>query len=251
MAVNTSSLVARVLPAICLALSMRALADEGMWTFDNFPAATVRQTFGTAITQGWLDHVRLSTIRLSNCTASFVSPDGLILTNHHCAEECLAEISTPQRDQLRDGFVARGRTEEVRCPTQYADVLIGVDNITAKVNAATQGKTDKAAGQARKKALTQLEQACEQAAGTKDPRRCEAVKLYEGGQYFLYQYKRYSDVRLVFSPEDAHCGIWWRPRQLPVSALVPRHERAARLREWQAREDSLLPQNQLGRPGRA
>ena len=200
-----SSLARRLLPALIAALTVAipAFADEGMWTFDNFPAATVKQRYGVDVTPAWLNHARLSTIRLSNCTASFVSPEGLILTNHHCAVQCLAEISSPQQDRIKDGYLATGRSEEVRCPTQYADVLTGIDDITAKVVAATQGKDDRTAGEARKKVLTQLEQACELAGGKKDPRRCETVKLYEGGQYFLYQYKRYSDVRLVFAPEDA------------------------------------------------
>ncbi len=200
---HTPPLLRRLLLALAVAIAIPAFADEGMWTFDNFPAATVKQQYGADITPAWLDHVRLSTVRLSNCTASFVSPEGLILTNHHCAAQCLAEISSPQQDRLKDGYLARDRSEEVRCPTQYADVLVGMENITAKVAAATRGKDDKAAGEARKRALTQLEQACEQAAGKKDPRRCESVKLYEGGQYFLYQYKRYTDVRLTFAPEDA------------------------------------------------
>jgi hypothetical protein len=179
-----------------------AVADEGMWTYDNFPSSVVKQRYGADITPAWLQHARLSTIRLSNCTASFVSGEGLILTNHHCSAQCLAEISSPQQDRLKNGYLARNREEEVRCPTQYADVLTDIEDITAKVAAATKGMDAEAAGKARKKALTQLEQACEQAAGKQDPRRCESVKLYEGGQYFLYRYKRYSDVRLVFAPEE-------------------------------------------------
>jgi Peptidase S46 len=193
-----------ILTAVAVpALVLPALADEGMWTYGNFPSATVKRRYGVDITPAWLEHARLSTVRLSNCTASFVSPEGLILTNHHCAAQCLAEISSPQHDRLSDGYLARERSEEVRCPTQYADVLMAIEDITAKVAAATRGMDAKAAGGARKKALTQLEQACELASGKSDPRRCESVKLYEGGQYFLYKYKRYSDVRLVFAPEDA------------------------------------------------
>jgi hypothetical protein len=203
---NASPLLTRLL--LCFAatlavVAMPAVADDGMWTFDNFPAATVKQKYGADITPAWLDRVRLSTIRLSNCTASFVSPEGLILTNHHCAAQCLAEISGPGQDRVRDGFVATDRSKELRCGTQYADVLVGLEDITAKVSDATRGKDDKAANDARKKVLTQLEQACEQAAGKKDPRNCESVKLYQGGQYFLYKYKRYSDVRITFAPEDA------------------------------------------------
>jgi hypothetical protein len=178
-------------------------ADEGMWTFDNFPAAAVKAKYGVDITPAWLDRVRTATIRLSNCTASFVSAEGLILTNHHCAAACLAQLSSAGQDRLRDGFVSATREQELRCPTQYADVLMQMEDITAKVTAATSGKDDKTANDARKKVLTQLEQACEQAAGTRDPRRCESVRLYNGGQYFLYHYKRYADVRIVFAPEGA------------------------------------------------
>jgi hypothetical protein len=197
------------LPGPILALSAALLvvaplatrADEGMWTFDNFPAAAVKQKYGVDITPAWLDHVRKSTVRLSGCTGSFVSPEGLTLTNHHCVDSCLAQLSKPGQDRQKDGFVAGSREQELRCPTQNADVLMGIENITAKVNAATAGMDDKTAADVRRKTLTQIEQACEQAAGTTDPRRCETVKLYKGGEYFLYQYKRYDDVRIVFAPE--------------------------------------------------
>ncbi len=187
--------------ALLVVAPLATRADEGMWTFDNFPASAVNKKFGVNITPAWLDHVRQSTVRLSGCTGSFVSPEGLTLTNHHCVDSCLAQLSKPGQDRQKDGFVAGSRAEELRCPTQNADVLMGIENITAKVNAATAGLDDKSAGDVRRKTLTQIEQACEQAAGTKDPRRCETVKLYKGGQYFLYQYKRYDDVRIVFAPE--------------------------------------------------
>src|ERR1700688_651652 len=92
----------------CLA-ALPTYADEGMWTFDNFPSSTVKQRFGTDITSAWLDHVRLSTIRLANCTASFVSPEGLILTNHHCVESCLAELSSKDKSLVELGFAAPER----------------------------------------------------------------------------------------------------------------------------------------------
>jgi hypothetical protein len=187
--------------ALLVVAPVATRADEGMWTFDNFPASVVKQKFGVDITPAWLDHVRKSTVRLSGCTGSFVSPEGLTLTNHHCVESCLAQLSKPGQDRQKDGFVAASREQELRCPTQNADVLLGMEDITAKVNAATAGMDDKTAGEVRRKTLTQLEQACEQAAGTQDPRRCETVKLYKGGQYFLHQYKRYDDVRIVFAPE--------------------------------------------------
>jgi len=193
--------------AICLiwlaALCSQALADEGMWTFDNFPAEAVRQAYGAVVTPAWLDHVRLSTLRLTNCTGSFVSPEGLILTNHHCVESCLGELSSKDNSLLERGFAAAERRAERRCATQLADVLVSMENITATVASASAGVGDQAANEARKKTLTALEQACEQAtAKAKSGRlKCQAVTLYEGGQYFLYKYKRYDDVRLVFAPE--------------------------------------------------
>src|SRR5271156_5301057 len=102
----------------CLA-GQPALADEGMWTFDDFPSSSVRENFGADITPAWLDHVRLSTLRLTNCTASFVSPEGLILTNHHCIEACLAELSSKGKSLLELGFGAPTRKEELPCPAQF------------------------------------------------------------------------------------------------------------------------------------
>ncbi len=181
-----------------------ACADEGMWTFDNFPAAKVKQLYGVDITPAWLDGVRAATVRISGCTGSFVSPQGLILTNHHCVSACLAQQSTPANDRRRDGYTALSRAGETRCGTQKADVLVAMENITAKVSAAVAGLDDQAANDARRKALTTLEQSCEQSAPQAQPLKCESVKLYEGGQYFLYKYKRYSDVRLVFAPGKRH-----------------------------------------------
>jgi hypothetical protein len=191
-----------LLLAACAAFAS-AYADEGMWTFDNFPSATVKQVYGAEITPAWLDHVRLATIRLANCTASFVSPEGLFLTNHHCVEQCLAELSSKERSLLEVGFSAANRKDEARCPAQQADVLIATENITDAVLKSSSGLGDAAANSARKKMLTSLEQACEQSSAKAKSGKlvCQAVKLYQGGQYFLYKYKRFTDVRLVFAPE--------------------------------------------------
>jgi hypothetical protein len=188
---------------VASALSLPALANEGMWTFDNFPAAAVKQGFGADISQDWLDHVRLSTLRLTNCTASFVSPEGLILTNHHCVESCLAELSSKESSLLQLGFRAATRREEQRCPAQFADVLVGTEDISAAVLKADAGSSNAAANAARKKLLTSLEQSCEQSSAKSKSGKleCQAVRLYQGGQYFLYKYKRYADLRLVFAPE--------------------------------------------------
>jgi len=174
-----------------------------MWTFDDFPAAVIKRSFGVDITPPWLEHVRLSTLRLTNCTASFVSSEGLILTNHHCVESCLAELSSKEKSLLELGFGAPTRKEELRCPAQYADVLVGTENITGEILKAESGLGEAAANDARKKMLTQLEQACRQASAKPAAGKleCQSVGLYQGGQYFLYKYKRYTDLRLVFAPE--------------------------------------------------
>jgi hypothetical protein len=192
-----------LLVAAC-AVSLSAFAEEGMWTFDNFPSAAVKQAYGTDITPEWLDHVRLSLLRLTNCSASFVSPEGLILTNHHCIEVCLADQSSKEASYLELGLSAASRKDERRCPAQHADVLVGTENITGAVLKVESGLADAAANGARKKLLTSLEQACQQASikAKSGKLECQAVKLYQGGQYFLYKYKRYSDLRMVFAPEQ-------------------------------------------------
>ena len=195
--------MAALLPLLLAAVSRPARADEGMWTFHDFPNALLKRQHGVELGADWLADLRQSVVRLSGCTATFVSAEGLILTNHHCAAACLAENSRQGQDRLADGFVSRSRDEELKCTTQVADVLMGREDITAKVAAAVAGKDAKTAGEIRKRTLIQLEQACVQEAGTADPRRCETVTLYNGGQYFLYKYKRYSDVRLAFAPEDS------------------------------------------------
>jgi Peptidase S46 len=188
---------------VACAASLPVCADEGMWTFDNFPSTAVQRQYGVEITPAWLDHVRLSTIRLTNCTASFVSPAGLLLTNHHCVESCLAELSSKDKSLVELGFAAADRSRELRCPAQLADVLVASENVTDSVARAIAGLSDTAANSARKRALTTLEQACEQAsAKAKSGKlRCQVVTLYQGGEYFLYKYKRFDDVRLVFAPE--------------------------------------------------
>jgi hypothetical protein len=191
--------------SILLTTAAATHADEGMWTFHNPPTDRVAQKYGVKLSPEWLDKVRLGTVRLSNCTASAVSPNGLLLTNFHCSWGCLDENSTKDKSYLADGYVAPSREKELKCQTQVADVLVSYEDITTKVNAATAGLDDQKANDARKKTLTQLEQACEQSSQKNrktGPLKCESVNLYNGGQYWLYHYKRYSDVRLVFAPEN-------------------------------------------------
>jgi hypothetical protein len=180
----------------------RVAADEGMWTFDNFPSALVRERYGVDVDPAWLDRLRVGVVRLAGCTASFVSPDGLILTNHHCVASCLAQNSTRESSLLETGFVAHARGDEIDCPVQIADVLEALENVTPAVETALRGLDAQAANERRRQTLTQLEANCELASReSANPLKCEGVTLYGGGQYWLYKYRRYDDVRLVLAPE--------------------------------------------------
>jgi hypothetical protein len=187
-------------------LHATAFADEGMWTFDNFPAEAVREKYDVSIDDAWLGRVQRSITRHeSGCTGSFVSGDGLVLTNHHCVVSCLSELSTPTSDLVEDGFLAPARNDERKCATEIISVLIETENVTGKVNAVTRDLDQKAANEARKRELSQLEAACTAASARRrdtGPLACESVTLYQGGEYWLYKYKRYDDVRLVFAPHD-------------------------------------------------
>jgi len=194
--------LAIVLTAI---MGVGVAADEGMWTFDNVPRDTIARKYHVSLTDQWLQRVQQSVVRLeSGCTGSFVSAEGLILTNHHCSAECLSDLSTAQRDLIADGFVATGREQELRCPGQQVSVLMATENVTPQVTKAIAGVPAAQVAASRNTVLTNLESQCEDAAtkaGT--PRKCEAVTLYQGGQYWLYKYKRYDDIRLAFAPEAA------------------------------------------------
>lgn len=196
----------RSLAASLALLATAAVADEGMWTFDNIPQAAIQQKYDAKLDKRWLDKVQRSITRFeSGCTGSFVSPDGLVLTNHHCAMSCLAEISSESANYVDDGFNATTRSAEKKCPTQILSVLVEMENVTAKVTSATAGMKDAEANQARKQELSKLEAACTNS--SKKSRggalACESVTLYQGGQYYLYKYRRYDDVRLVFAPQHA------------------------------------------------
>ncbi len=193
-----------LVPVVCLVSAVSVYADEGMWTLDNFPSETVQAKYGVEIDDEWLRRVQVSTTRLEGgCTGSFVSPNGLVLTNHHCARTCISQLSTAEEDLLANGFLANSHEEERRCQSEQLSVLMEYEDITDQVLAATEGKSEQDANVARKQVLTNLEQACEESSvdSAYGKLSCESVNLYNGGQYFLYKYKRYEDVRLVFAPE--------------------------------------------------
>ena len=185
--------------AILVGLAGPAAADEGMWPFDEPPVAQVRQALGVSLDAGWLDHLRGASVRLtSGCSASIVSSQGLVLTNHHCIVACAEHLSTPTRDFVRDGFLVDARADERTCPGIQAEVLVSIADVTEPIFAAGQGKLGEDFADARQAAIAQAESdAC---AG--DARfRCQVISFYEGGQFKVYKFRRYDDVRLVFAPE--------------------------------------------------
>lgn len=167
-----------------------------MWTFDNFPAERMRSEMGWAPDQAWLDRIMAGTARLPGCSASNVSGEGLVLTNHHCVISCVTALSTADANYISDGFMARAREEERRCPNMSVQVLTGLSDVTQQIDAATANATAEAFAQVRDAEIARLEGAC-----TSGAQRCEVVTLYQGGRYSLYTYRRYDDVRLVFAPE--------------------------------------------------
>ncbi len=197
---STRAGVFAALITIASLLPLAASADEGMWTIDNFPADTVAEKYGVEIDDDWLRAAQLATTRLENgCTGSFASPNGLILTNNHCVWSCIRNLSSDERNLSNEGFFAEKQQDELQCPGQQVSVLLDFDEVTDEVAEAVGDQDDAEANAARKAALTRLESECEAAAD--GALRCEAVSLYNGGQYFIYRYKRYEDVRLVFAPE--------------------------------------------------
>jgi len=180
-------------------LQFTARADEGMWTFNNVPRAEIKKKYGFDITDEWLKKVQLASVRFnSGGSGSFVSPNGLVLTNYHIVEDIVNEVSTPEKDLAKEGFVARTRAEEIKAPSLELNVLMSIEDVTARVNAAVKaGMSDAAAFTARRAEISAIEGESTKATGL----RSDVVTLYQGGQYNLYHYKKYTDVRLVFVPE--------------------------------------------------
>jgi hypothetical protein len=172
-----------------------------MWPFNNVPRAEIKRRYGFDVTDDWLRRVRLSSVRFSSgASGSFVSSDGLVLTNQHVASPAVQKLSTAEHDYVKDGFYARTRDEEIRAPELELNVLVSIEDVTARVNgAAKQGMTAAEAAAARQAEIAAVEE--ESLAATK--LRSDVVTLYRGGQYHLYRYKTYDDVRVVFVPEFA------------------------------------------------
>ncbi|MFN2595687.1 MAG: S46 family peptidase [Pyrinomonadaceae bacterium] len=181
-------------------LAPRARADEGMWTFDNPPLKQWKERYNFEPSREWLDRVRLASVRLNDGgSGSFVSPDGLLMTNQHVASGQLSKVSTKERDYVRNGFYARTRDEEMKCPDLEINVLVSYEDVTKRVQgAAKPNASDAQANEQRKSEMAAIEKESNEKTGL----RSDVVTLYSGGEYWLYRYKKYTDIRLVMAPEE-------------------------------------------------
>jgi len=167
-------------------------ADDGMWTFDNPPLKQWKERYNFEPPAGWLDKVRLATVRLNDGgTASFVSPNGLIITNQHVANGQLSKMSSKEKDYAKDGFYAATQAQEVKATDLEANVLMSFENVSARVQAAASGEQKKAVS-------AEIEKDCV----AKTSLKCEVISFYSGGEYWLYRFKKYTDLRIVFAPEE-------------------------------------------------
>ena len=192
-------LVCALLVALFTVQVIPVAADEGMWTFNNVPRADIKQKYGFEVTDDWLRKVQLASVRFNNGgSGSFVSPNGLVLTNYHIVEDIVGEVSTAEKDYAKEGFVARSQAEELKAPNLELNVLMSIEDITERVNGAVKtGMSAADANAARRAEMTKVESESTAATGL----RSDVVTLYQGGLYNLYRYKKYTDVRLVFVPE--------------------------------------------------
>ena len=193
--------LAAIIPCL-LVFASGAFAGEGMWTPDNLPKAELKTKYKFEPANGWAEHAQRAALRLAGgCSGSFVSPTGLVLTNHHCVNSCVQQLSTKDKDFIKSGFYAKEEKDEVKCPEIELNRLDEISDVTARVKKATEGKSGADYSKAEKAVKSDIEKECagNDAANT----RCDVVTLYHGGVYDVYKYHRYQDVRLVFAPELA------------------------------------------------
>jgi hypothetical protein len=175
-------------------------AEEGMWTLDNLPVKQLEERYHFTPTQEWVKHIQLSSVRFNDGgSGSLISADGMVLTNHHVARGQLQKSSSPEHDYIKNGFYAATREQEIKTPDLEVDVLVSTENVTDQINRSVSGvQGDQEKFKARKTAIADIERESKQ----KTKLRSEIVTLYSGGEYWLYRYKEYTDVRIVFAPEQ-------------------------------------------------
>ena len=187
--------------SVSLLIPCAVIAAEGMWPLDNLPASRLRAEYGFTPGKDWVDHVMRASARIAGgCSASFVSRDGLVMTNHHCAAACVSQLSSAKKNFIADGFLARGRGEEVRCPEIEVNRLERISDVTGQVKGAVAGLDGEAFKLAKNAVEAKLSSAC--VGAERETARCDVVDLYHGGRYHLYRYHRFQDVRLVWVPEQ-------------------------------------------------
>ena len=176
------------------------LADDGMWTFDNPPRKQWKEHYKFEPTDAWLEHVRLASVRLNDGgTGAFVSADGLMITNQHVASGQLQKVSSKEKDYTKEGFYAQTNDQELKCPDLECNVLVSYEDATARVQSAVKpGASDKEASEQRKSAIAAIEKEATAKTGLK----CDVISFYSGGEYWLYRFKKYTDIRLVFAVEE-------------------------------------------------
>ena len=190
----------KTLLASCLLASSWLTAEEGMWPFNNIPVDTIEENYGVKLEQPWIDHVQRSCLRISlGGSGSFVSPQGLLLTNHHVGKQAIYNLSTEDRDLMGQGFLARSFDEELQCPNMYVDQLLSIQDVTDIVNQSLNQEMSSAEKEKeRKSAIRMIKEEAQKRTGLQP----EVISLYHGARYHLYLYKRYTDVRLVMAPEQ-------------------------------------------------
>ncbi len=246
-----------VLPAAAPPLSR---GDEGMYLFNELPTELLKQRYDFEIDQAWADHLRLSSVRFnSGGSGSFISSDGLVLTNHHVAADTLHKLSTPERDLIRDGYLAKTPEDEIRAPDLELNQLVSIEDVTDRVNAAvTAGADAETALKQRRAVMSTIEQESTEQTGL----RSDVIALFGGARYHLYRYRKYTDVRLVWAPETAAAFFggdadnFEYPRYNLDATIMRVYEdgKPAKLEHFLAWSDEPLQENDLvfvsGNPGR-